>query len=91
MSGRLGTVYYQAKLGEGRVTAEVVLDPHTQCPAVLHDGIVYANPLVWINTFFQSSGKECSLRIEKSPETSTGTPRATRYIPPTHRCPGRFI
>jgi hypothetical protein len=88
----LGKVYYQAKLGENAVTAEVVLDPASKCPAVLHDGVVYANPLVWINTAFQNSGKECALRIEKSPDVSTGTPRAKRYIPPKDRYQiGRYI
>lgn len=58
---------------------------------LLFEGVEYANAEVWLSKAFGNSGRSCAVKIEKS-QTVGDTPRPTRYVPPSDKCPfGRYV
>jgi hypothetical protein len=60
---------------------------------LLFEGIEYTNAQEWLSRAFNNSGKspECMVQIER-PQTVVGTPRPTRYVPPSANCKfGRYM
>jgi hypothetical protein len=60
---------------------------------LLFEGIEYTNAQEWLSRAFNNSGKspECMVQIER-PQTVVGTPRPTRYVPPSATCKfGRYM
>jgi hypothetical protein len=57
---------------------------------LLYEGIEYSNAQEWLTKVFNNSGKSCFVQFERP--QAAGTPRPTRYVPPTARCQfGRFV
>lgn len=57
---------------------------------LMFEGVEYANAQEWMSKAFSDSGRSCTVKIEKS-QTVGGTPRPTRYVPPTKDSPfGRY-
>ena len=60
---------------------------------LLFEGIEYTNAQEWLKQAFNNSGKSqaCMVQIER-PQTVVGTPRPTRYVPPSATCKfGRYM
>ena len=60
---------------------------------LLFQGVEYANALEWLKQAFNNSGKSqaCMVQIER-PQPVVGTPRPTRYVPPSDTCKfGRYM
>jgi hypothetical protein len=88
---KLGTVHYTPKLGVS-VTA-FAQGKKGEPTNLIYEGIEYKNAQEWIKKVFQNSGKNLQVVVEKPVEkTVVGTPRPTKYIPPSDKCPfGRFV
>ena len=55
---------------------------------LMFEGVEYANAQEWLSKAFQNSGRSCVVKIEQS----QNTPRPTRYVPPSDKCPfGRYV
>ena len=83
MARNLGTLYYQANVGEDPKTAKVV--PDGRKTEVLYDNVRYTTPLEWLAKAFSNSGKYIIHNPTVSTFKSVDTPRAKRYIPPKDR------
>jgi hypothetical protein len=81
MAQNLGTIYYQANLGEDPKLAQVI--PNGKKTEVLYGGKKYETPLKWLADEFSNSGK--NIKTTTSTFKSVDTPRAKRYIPPKDR------
>ena len=90
MARNLGTLYYQANVGEDPKTAKVV--PEGRKTEVLYDNVRYTTPLEWLAKAFSNSGK-LIYNLTSTPSSRTvDTPRAKRYIPPKDRYDvGRYV
>ena len=84
---KLGTVHYTPKLGVS-VTA-FAQGKKGEPTNLIYEGIEYKNAQEWIKKVFQNSGKNLQVVVAK---TAVGTPRPTKYIPPSQNCPfGRYV
>jgi hypothetical protein len=84
---KLGSVHYTPKLGVS-VTA-IAQAKKGEPTKLIYDGIEYPNAQEWIKKVFQNSGKNLQVVVAK---TAVGTPRPTKYIPPSQNCPfGRYV
>ena len=83
MAQNLGTLYYQANLGEDKKTAQVI--PNGSKTEVLYGKVTYTTPLAWLAEAFSNSGKYIIHNPTVSTFKSVDTPRAKRYIPPKDR------
>ena len=52
---------------------------------LVFEGVEYANAQEWLAKAFKNSGKSCCVQFEKS--SVVQTPRPTRYVPPSSKCP----
>ena len=83
----LGTLYYQSAPGEEKKTAQVVPNQSAKATTgVCYEGTTYTTPVDWLTKAFNNSGKSCGVQVDRK-FLSTGTPRATRYVPPNRGCP----
>jgi hypothetical protein len=91
----VGKAEYRSSASEplksGNIMAVVGETNHKKRTILLFNGIEYANAQEWMSKAFSNSGRSCAVKIEQS-QTVGDTPRPTRYVPPSDKCPfGRYV
>jgi hypothetical protein len=84
----LAKAHYRPYPAQPLKTADVVAvigDGSNSRTTLQYEGVEYSNALEWLAKAFNNSGRICCLPTERSHDA--GTPRPTRYVPPSAACP----
>jgi len=83
----VGKATYRASASEPIKSGDImaVVGDKKSKTTLVFEGVEYANAQEWLAKAFKNSGKSCCVQFEKS--SVVQTPRPTRYVPPSSKCP----